>query len=226
MTRKHLEALSASIREAIHPPKRQGATARILADIEPLPILQSTAEAEASPQVARDRSEPNATQRVPVSQIAGVTRDQKGVSIGLPTPSVPQTPPIRLTSVRGVTAVPNTVLDNLLPQLEPYEQLVYLRLYRLSHGFRTDTCLVSVDRLATACKISPSSTIRAVRDLERKGMVRRLEAKLGGKMSEVRGNRFRVFRPPVPQTAAVSQKPPGSPAPPVRQTPIKEIDDD
>ena len=95
-----------------------------------------------------------------------------------------------------------------------------------SNDGQVDSTLVSVDRLATACKISPSSTIRAVRDLERKGMVRRLEAKLGGKMSEVRGNRFRVFRPPVPQTAAVSQKPPGSPAPPVRQTPIKEIDDD
>jgi hypothetical protein len=122
--------------------------------------------------------------------------------------------------------VPNTVLDNLLPQLEPYEQLVYLRLYRLSHGFRTDTCLVSVDRLATACKISPSSTIRAIRDLESKGLVRRLEAKLGGKMSEVRGNRFWVFRPPVPQTAHAGQTPPVSPAPPVPQTPIKEIDDD
>jgi DNA-binding Lrp family transcriptional regulator len=145
------------------------------------------------------------------------------MSIGLRAPSVPQPPAVRLTPVRGVTAVPNTVLDNLLPQLEPYEQLVYLRLYRLSHGFRTDTCLVSVDRLATACKISPSSTIRAVRDLERKGMVRRLEAKLGGKMSEVRG---KVFRPPFPQTAAVSQTAPISPAPLVPQTPIKEIDDD
>jgi hypothetical protein len=122
--------------------------------------------------------------------------------------------------------VPNTVLDNLLPQLEPYEQLVYLRLYRLSHGFRTDTCLVSVDRLATACMISPSSTIRAVRDLERKGMVRRLEAKLGGKMSEVRGNRFWVFRPHVSQTAPVSRTPPISSVSPVPQTHIKEIDDD
>ena len=228
MTRKHLEALSASIREAIHPPKRQGATARILADIEPLPILQSrdTVEAEARPPTVRDSSEPNVVEIAPVSQIAGVTRDQKGVSIGLPTPSVPQTPAVRLTSVRGATAVPNTVLDNLLPQLEPYEQLVYLRLYRLSHGFRSDTCLVSLDRLATACKISPSSTIRAIRDLESKGMVRRLEAKLGGKMSEIRGNRFWVFRPPLPQTAAVSQAAPISPAPPVPQTPIKEIDDD
>jgi DNA-binding Lrp family transcriptional regulator len=228
MTRKHLEALSANIREAINPPKRQGATARILADIEPLPILQSrgTAEAEASLQAVRDRSEPNITELAPVSQTAGVTSDQEGMSIGLRAPSVPQPPAVRLTPVRGVTAVPNTVLDNLLPQLEPYEQLVYLRLYRLSHGFRNDTCLVSVDRLATACKISPSSTIRAIRDLERKGMVRRLEAKLGGKMSEIRGNRFWVFRPPVPQTAPVSRTPPVSPKAPVPQTPIKEIDDD
>jgi hypothetical protein len=196
--------------------KRQGATARILAGIEPLPILQSrgTAETEASPPVARDTSQPNVVEIAPVSQTAGVTSNLEGVSIGLHSPSVPQTPAVRLTPVRGVTAVPNRVLDNLLPQLEPYEQLVYLRLYRLSHGFRTDTCLVSLDRLATACKISHSSTIRAIRDLESKGLVRRLEAKLAGKMSEVRGNRFWVFRPLVLQTAAASQVSPISPAPP------------
>ena len=45
-------------------------------------------------------------------------------------------------------------------------------------------------------------------------------------MSEVRGNRFWVFRPPVPQTPAVSQTPPVSPRALVSQTPIKEIDDD
>src|SRR4030095_938107 len=176
MTSKHLEALSASIREAINPPKRQGATARILAEIEPLPILQNrgTAKTEVTPQVGPDRSDPKVTELAPASQTAGVTSDQEGVSIRLQAPSVPQTPAIRLTPVRGVTAVPNTVLDNLLPQLEPYEQLVYLRLYRLSHGFRSDTCLVSVDRLATACRISPSSTIRAIRDLEGKGMGRRV----------------------------------------------------
>ncbi len=45
-------------------------------------------------------------------------------------------------------------------------------------------------------------------------------------MSEIRGNQFWVFRPPVPQTAAVSQTPGGSQAPPFPETPIKESDDD
>ena len=45
-------------------------------------------------------------------------------------------------------------------------------------------------------------------------------------MSESRGNRFWVFRPPVPQTAPVSQPPGVSQIPPVSETPIKEITDD
>jgi hypothetical protein len=94
MTRKHLEALSASIREAIHPPKRQGATTRILADIEPLPILQSRTEMEASPQAVRDRSEPDVVEIAPVSQTAGVTSNQEGMSIGLRAPPVPQPPAV------------------------------------------------------------------------------------------------------------------------------------
>ena len=40
MNKSQSEALSARIREAINPPRRQTATARILDDVEPLPVFK------------------------------------------------------------------------------------------------------------------------------------------------------------------------------------------
>ncbi len=42
----------------------------------------------------------------------------------------------KLTEVKGELRVPNTIIDSLLPTLEPAAALVYLRLYRLSRGYR------------------------------------------------------------------------------------------
>ncbi|HEX2521596.1 MAG TPA: hypothetical protein VHP35_05665 [Terriglobia bacterium] len=219
MNKHHSEALSARIREAINPPRRQTATARILNEVEPLSLLKTvTSEAE----VGGVAQSPEAS----VTPTPPVSHALEGMSVEPSSPSVGATPSITLTPARGVTAVPNAILDSLLPQLEPFEQLVYLRLYRLSHGFRNETCLIGLDRLSSVCKISPSSTIRAIRGLEGKGLIRRLRAKLGGKMSGIRGNQFWVFRPPVPQTAPVSQAPGVSQTPPFLETPIKERDDD
>ena len=100
-----------------------------------------------------------------------------------------------MKEVRCHTSISNVILDSLLPQLPPFQQLVYLRLYRLSHGFRSDKCLVSLQRLAASCGISPSSAIRAIRELEQKKLICRIEPKLGGKMSEPRGNRYWVYEP-------------------------------
>ncbi len=234
MNKSQSEALSARIREAINPPRRQTATARILDEVEPLPVLKPVLP---EGQHASDNRGPSAfqanvsgttpvIQAAPVQQTTGVNQVPERMSVGLQSPLVTQTPAVTVTPVRGVTGIPNAILDSLLPQLEPFEQLVYLRLYRLSHGFRSETCLIGLDRLATVCKISPSSAIRAIRELENKRLIRRLHPKLGGSMSESRGNHFWVFRPPVPQTAPVSQPPGVSQTPPVSETPIKEITDD
>lgn len=234
MNKSQSEALSARIREAINPPRRQDATARILDDVEPLPVLKPMVpdrphtSAGGTPNSAQAYVSGTApvSQTASFLQVSGVNDVLEGMSVGGQSASVTQTPAVTVTPVRGVTGIPNAILDSLLPQLEPFEQLVYLRLYRLSHGFRSETCLIGLDRLATVCKISPSTTIRAIRDLESKGLVRRLQAKLGGRMSESRGNQFWVFRPPVPQAAPVSQPSAISQTSPVTRTPIKEINDD
>lgn len=50
MTKKPLDALSARIRDAINPPKkRQDATAKILDEVEPLPIVTAISQPEDAP---------------------------------------------------------------------------------------------------------------------------------------------------------------------------------
>jgi hypothetical protein len=154
-----------------------------------------------------------------------VTQSSQGVSQGQDVAPITLTPAIPVIEVRGSTLVPNTVLDCILPQLSPVEQLVYLRLYRLSHGFKNDTCLVSVPKLAKSCQTSASSVIRAIRSLETKGLVLRIEAKLGGKMSEPRGNHFEVYNPPIKLTAPTPRTTDITRLAGVRETTNKEDDD-
>jgi hypothetical protein len=47
------------------------------------------------------------------------------------------------------------VLDTLLPTLDASAQAVYMRLYRLSWGFRECACEVTVKSLSRACNMSP-----------------------------------------------------------------------
>jgi len=173
-----------------------------------------------------DRQLPSVSQTSPSLETPPVTEPIKPMSNRHSIPSVLQTPPIPLTEVKGNLSLPNTIVDSLLPQLEPFEQLIYLRLFRLSHGFRKDTCIVGMERLATTCNISLSTTIRNVKSLEQKGLIRRLEAKLGGKMTEIRGNIFWVFNPSVSQTPPISQTPYFTEKAPSLQTPIKDNDHD
>jgi DNA-binding Lrp family transcriptional regulator len=121
-------------------------------------------------------------------------------------PSVREQPslPVTLTDEhRGATSIPHTVLDGLLPLLHPHEQLVYLRLYRLTAGFRRDTCKVGYPALARACSISRAAAIRAVEKLERRGLVERIGAVSRGANAE-RGNRYRVR---LPEILSRSEKP-------------------
>src|SRR5215212_2592641 len=52
------------------------------------------------------------------------------------------------------TRIPNGILDRVLPTLNPYDQLVLLRLYRLSRGFGKEECTVGYQTLAVACNMS------------------------------------------------------------------------
>lgn len=81
-----------------------------------------------------------------------------------------------LPPVAGYLKLGNQIVDHLLPQLEPFEQLAYLQLYRLSHGNGKAFCLISMPKLARRTKISERSLWRAVASLTGRGLVRRAES--------------------------------------------------
>jgi hypothetical protein len=68
--------------------------------------------------------------------------------------------------------VPNIIFDNLMNLLDPYEYKVYLRLFRLSHGFRKTQCLVGYTALAEACGLSARHVKRVIPELQFKGLIK------------------------------------------------------
>jgi len=97
-----------------------------------------------------------------------------------------------LTTIKGTLHVPNTIVDVLLPALEPAAALLYLRLYRLSHGYRNQSCIVGLQKLATATNTSQKTVQRAIDYLEKRRLIVREGANLGGR---TRGLQFRVRLP-------------------------------
>jgi DNA-binding MarR family transcriptional regulator len=95
-------------------------------------------------------------------------------------------------SNKGYYAVFNDISDRLIPdmQLDPYQQAVLHRLYRLSRGWRSEECEVGLGTLARYCVMSRSQVQRSVAKLIEKGLVECLgNSKKGGR----EGNRYRVL---------------------------------
>jgi hypothetical protein len=120
------------------------------------------------------------------------------------TPDVPATPRVLVDDKDGHLEVPHWMSDNLFPQLEPFEQVLYYRLYRLSHGFGRDECLVGTPALERATKIKHTALFTTIKKLEARGLIERLgQVVLGARGGQ--GNRYRVNLPAiVPSTSAVS----------------------
>lgn len=91
--------------------------------------------------------------------------------------------------------IPHEITDRLLPTLRPGSQIVLLRLYRLSAGFNSDTCRVSIPRLASACNISGTQLRVFLRDLEERKLIRRVSVDLAHKIQSERGITFQVLLP-------------------------------
>ncbi|MEW6735402.1 MAG: hypothetical protein AB1489_29190 [Acidobacteriota bacterium] len=156
----------------------------------------------------------------------------------LATQSVPEaqsdqlTPSAKLAPIpntAGHTSIPNLILDGLLPQLRMQEQVVYLRLYRLSHGFRSNTCRVGFDKLANTCNLSRREVIRSIERLEILGLIKRLGCNFKAKMSVERGNLYEVNLPEAlsaNQTQSAQQTSTVDETLSANQTPNKDHDDD
>ncbi len=76
-----------------------------------------------------------------------------------------------IPDVKGDTRLPHKYSDYLCTMLKPDEQAVFLQLYRLSWGFKNETCFISNPRLSKRSNVPLSSMKRAVSGLISKGVV-------------------------------------------------------
>jgi hypothetical protein len=97
---------------------------------------------------------------------------------------------------RGYYATFNDLDDRVIPdfKLDPYEQSVLRRLYRLSRGYRSLDCEVGLGALAKACNIARSKAQGTVASLTEKSLIR----PLGHSQA---GTKYRVLEqfPAIPQ---------------------------
>lgn len=89
----------------------------------------------------------------------------------------------------GFIKISHEIMDNVLPQLDTFEQSVYLRLYRLSHGFGQTTCTVGMSSLMRACNIKETACRTVLRRLINLGLIQLLEVRNDG---QVKGSTYVV----------------------------------
>jgi DNA-binding Lrp family transcriptional regulator len=79
-----------------------------------------------------------------------------------------------------------------------------MRLYRLSAGFGSNTCHVSIGKLASACNISETQIRIFLRDLEQRRLIKRLSVDLANKVQSERGITFEVILPRIGATRSAA----------------------
>ena len=70
----------------------------------------------------------------------------------------------------------NEMVDDLLPTLDPNEQILYIRLFRLSYGFNRNHCTVSQSLLIERTGFSRNTVRTGLQSLAQKGWVRIADA--------------------------------------------------
>lgn len=89
--------------------------------------------------------------------------------------------PAIFATVKGFLKLPNSVLDELPAILDTNEQLMYIQLYRLSHGFGKDICLVTLDKLGKRTGIAERTVQKTLTALENKSLITKVGYNFGGK---------------------------------------------
>ena len=92
----------------------------------------------------------------------------------------------------GFTNFPNFILDGLLPLIDPSAALVYLRLYRLSYGFGSETCIVGTGKLASSINMGERTVERAIHKLKTAGLIEQLGSNFG---KGIKGNIYKINLP-------------------------------
>jgi hypothetical protein len=100
--------------------------------------------------------------------------------------------------IRGYGPFTWDLLDGIMPRLDPYEQVVLLRLCRLAWGHKKDTCRVGYDRLQQACNLKKRKLQEVISKLEFLRYIRRLALEQGGPDRSLRGTEYQILLTPPP----------------------------
>lgn len=103
------------------------------------------------------------------------------------------------------TAIPNGILDDLLRTLHVYDQIVLIRLFRLSRGHHRDTCKVGYGTLAKACNMSTRQAQVSVERLIARGIIRRVGHDQSASRREDRGSIYEMLLPAAQVRRAIAQ---------------------
>ena len=93
------------------------------------------------------------------------------------------------------TAYPNDISDRILRTLELSDQVVLLRLYRLTRGFHKDTCKVTADALSRACNITSRQIPRSTQRLVARGLIEVIGHDFSNTNKLERGTIYRIMLP-------------------------------
>jgi hypothetical protein len=175
-----------------------------LANPEPLPISEPVAKSEGV-----SDSEP-LTNPEPVIKTKSPSEMDRGTPSDLPQPLL-QTEPLSIpegvTNSEGVKILsdkaahlrfPYEVFDGILWKLKPAPRVILERLYRLSAGWDSDVCTVSIGKLVITCNIGATQVRQYLRELETGDYIQRLGEDIANKNIEARGIKFRVLLPRMP----------------------------
>jgi hypothetical protein len=181
------------------------------------PIEEIIAGTTASPSESKPVTifEP-VTNSEPLNIIEPVTKTEPGAESNRGTPADLPIPPLQSEPLtiskpvavsEGVVILPEKaahlrfpyeVFDGIMGKLKPAPRVLLERLYRLSAGWDTDICVVSIGKLSSTCKIGETQVRQYLRDLEAEGYIQRIGDDIGNKNFDVRGIKFRVLLPRMP----------------------------
>ena len=195
MNKRDREQLRASIsKDLIQGQAAPSPTKELLRQYAPLEGILTTPCSDALP-----RSVPPASVEKTMAPRASVARNDhspwhdateaRGATLASPA-SVAQ-----YAMVPGELRVPNTINFRLFPTLNPFAKAVYYQLFLLSHGFRHDTCVVGLAKLARSVLMSRRKVQDTIVYLEKRGLIKRLQAILRGPS---KGN---IYQVPLPFTS-------------------------
>jgi hypothetical protein len=155
-----------------------------------------------------------AVESAPAQQTAPATEIAAGANrTGQPLRNEPATETAAPAKNKGATLLPadtphlrtpHEITDRILPTLKPGCQVVLMRLYRLSAGFGSITCHVSLPKLASSCNISETQIRIFLRNLEQRKLIKRLSVDLANKIQSERGVTFEVLLPRLAATKSAA----------------------